>query len=161
MRRLVTMRPRRLSLFKIGDKPTFEEGKSVLQYDPAFELEEAEYFELQQRLLAYRERRVRPERDDKVLTGWNTWMISGLLRAATALEGSLGCKLRQGGSRLSPELSPHRGQPLSQLTKWRALRYPWATRRLGRTRCCASKSPCPLWRENLFRQSGLCCGKDS
>lgn len=74
------------SLFKIGDKPTFEEGKSVLQYDPAFELEEAEYFELQQRLLAYRERRVRPERDDKVLTGWNTWMISGLLRAATALK---------------------------------------------------------------------------
>jgi uncharacterized protein len=73
-------------LFKVTDQPSFEEGKSVLQYDPAFEIEELEYIQLQQKLLTYRERRVRPERDDKVLTGWNSWMISGLLRAATALK---------------------------------------------------------------------------
>ena len=78
--------PKAASLFKVSEKPTFEEGKSVLQYDPEFELEEAEYRKVQQALLAYRERRVRPGRDDKVLTGWNAWMISGLLRAATALQ---------------------------------------------------------------------------
>ena len=73
-------------LFKITEKPSFEDGKSVLQYDPEFEMEPLQYQGLQDRLLAYRERRVRPERDDKVLTGWNSWMISGLLRAATALQ---------------------------------------------------------------------------
>ena len=78
--------PKAASLFKVSEKPTFEEGKSVLQYDPEFELEEAEYQRVQQTLFAYRERRERPGRDDKVLTGWNTWMISGLLRAAIALE---------------------------------------------------------------------------
>ena len=73
-------------LFKVTDEPSFEEGKSVLQFDQAFALHQAQYGELQAKLLAYRERRVRPERDDKVLTGWNAWIISGLLRAATALE---------------------------------------------------------------------------
>ena len=73
-------------LFKITDEPSFEEGKSVLQFDPALALDQAQYRMLQAKLLAYRERRVRPERDDKVLTGWNAWTISGLLRAATALE---------------------------------------------------------------------------
>lgn len=73
-------------LFKITDKPSFEDGKSVLQYDLEHELPEREYQEIQNRLLTYRERRIRPDRDDKVLTGWNSWMISGLLRAATALK---------------------------------------------------------------------------
>jgi uncharacterized protein len=73
-------------LFKVSDKPSFEAGKSVLQYDLEHELPGAEYLELQKTLLAYRERRVRPERDDKVLTGWNAWMISALLRAATTLD---------------------------------------------------------------------------
>jgi uncharacterized protein YyaL (SSP411 family) len=72
--------------FKVSDKPSFEEGKSVLQYDPEFELPDSKYQEIQGSLLAYRERRIRPDRDDKVLTGWNTWMISGLMRAATSLK---------------------------------------------------------------------------
>ena len=73
-------------LFRVSDEPSFEDGKSVLQYDPAFELDDSGYPEIQERLLAYRERRIRPERDDKVLTGWNSWMITALLRAATALK---------------------------------------------------------------------------
>ena len=73
-------------LFKVTDEPSFEDGKSVLQFDSGLEIEEREYRELQKRLLDYRERRVRPDRDDKVLTGWNSWMIEALLRAATALE---------------------------------------------------------------------------
>jgi uncharacterized protein len=38
-----------------------------------------------QRLLALREQRVRPSRDDKVLTSWNALMIHGLARAARVL----------------------------------------------------------------------------
>ncbi|RMG27614.1 MAG: thioredoxin domain-containing protein [Gammaproteobacteria bacterium] len=38
------------------------------------------------RLFAARERRVRPARDDKVLTSWNALMIEGLVQAATHLE---------------------------------------------------------------------------
>ena len=37
-------------------------------------------------LFVAREQRVRPARDDKVLTSWNALMIEGLVRAATALE---------------------------------------------------------------------------
>ena len=73
-------------LFRVSDEPSFEDGKSVLQYDPAFALDDSGYLEIQERLLAYRERRIRPERDNKVLTGWNSWMITALLRAATALK---------------------------------------------------------------------------
>ena len=73
-------------LFKITGEPSLEEGKSVLQFDATFTLDQVKFRELQAKLLAYRERRVRPERDDKVLTGWNSWLITGLLRAATALD---------------------------------------------------------------------------
>lgn len=37
-------------------------------------------------LLAVRERRERPHRDEKILTAWNALMISGLVRAGEALE---------------------------------------------------------------------------
>jgi uncharacterized protein len=39
-----------------------------------------------EKLLAARARRVRPHRDDKILTSWNALMISGLIRAGEALE---------------------------------------------------------------------------
>jgi len=38
------------------------------------------------RLLAAREERVRPHRDEKILTSWNALMISGLIRAGEALD---------------------------------------------------------------------------
>jgi uncharacterized protein YyaL (SSP411 family) len=42
--------------------------------------------EARPRLLAARDRRPRPHRDDKVLTGWNGLMISALVRAALVLD---------------------------------------------------------------------------
>jgi uncharacterized protein YyaL (SSP411 family) len=39
-----------------------------------------------EKLLAARGQRVRPHRDDKILTSWNALMISGLVRAGEALE---------------------------------------------------------------------------
>ncbi|WP_018175464.1 thioredoxin domain-containing protein [Thioalkalivibrio sp. ALJ9] len=39
-----------------------------------------------ERLLAAREQRVRPHRDDKILGAWNALMITGLARAARAME---------------------------------------------------------------------------
>ena len=38
------------------------------------------------KLLARREQRVRPGRDEKILTGWNALMISGMVRAARAFD---------------------------------------------------------------------------
>ena len=39
-----------------------------------------------QKLFAVREKRIRPHRDDKILTSWNGLMISGLAKAAQALD---------------------------------------------------------------------------
>jgi uncharacterized protein len=61
--------------------------------------EEEQLAELRARLLAARERRVRPGTDDKVLAGWNGLAISGLLAAwrVTNHPPALGLALRVGG----------------------------------------------------------------
>src|SRR5205085_5885611 len=63
---------------------TFEHGTSTLQlrHDP----DDADRFEdVRRRLLAARERRVRPDRDDKVVAAWNGLAISGLVDAGRLL----------------------------------------------------------------------------
>lgn len=72
-------------LFRITDQASFEEGKSVLQFDQEVGVTGELLASIKDRLLTYRERRVRPERDDKVLTGWNGWMIQALLKASVTL----------------------------------------------------------------------------
>ena len=79
------------------DAGNFEHGKNVLHTSASIEqvarqmsLEPREVEALltsaQEKLFAVRERRVRPGRDEKVLTSWNGLMISGLARAAAALD---------------------------------------------------------------------------
>ena len=83
--------------FGVTDDGNFENGASVLHV--AMEPEELarlrgmdeddvrrQLEEARKRLLAVREKRVRPQRDDKVLTGWNGLVISALARAAAALD---------------------------------------------------------------------------
>ncbi|HEX4688591.1 MAG TPA: thioredoxin domain-containing protein [Nocardioides sp.] len=63
---------------------TFEHGTSTLQLlrDPD---DLARLDEIRRRLLAARERRVRPARDDKVVAAWNGLAISGLVDAGRLL----------------------------------------------------------------------------
>ena len=72
-------------VFKVTPSPSFEHGKSVLRFDDQVSIAPDELETLKQKMLAYRERRVTPARDDKVLTGWNGWMIQSLFKAAAAL----------------------------------------------------------------------------
>ena len=66
------------ALLGVTDTGTFEHGASTLQLrsDPE-DLER--WFDVQKRLLAARDRRVRPARDDKVVAAWNGLAISGLV----------------------------------------------------------------------------------
>jgi uncharacterized protein len=63
---------------------TFEHGTSTLQLarDPD---DPARFDDVRRRLLAAREQRVRPERDDKVVAAWNGLAISGLVDAGRLL----------------------------------------------------------------------------
>lgn len=66
--------------YGVTDEGTFEEGFSTLQ--GVFDVPEG----IRQRLLAAREQRPRPARDDKVVAAWNGWMIESLVTAAMQLE---------------------------------------------------------------------------
>ncbi|QBR93621.1 thioredoxin domain-containing protein [Nocardioides euryhalodurans] len=69
---------------EVTETGTFEHGASTLQLreDPD-DLER--WFDVQRRLRAAREERVRPARDDKVVAAWNGLAISGLCVAGTLL----------------------------------------------------------------------------
>jgi hypothetical protein len=72
-----------LDYFGMRGTGNFEGGASVLEaHDPAPE----ELPEIRARLLAARERRVRPGLDDKRLTAWNALMVAALADAGAVLE---------------------------------------------------------------------------
>ncbi|MDT5090905.1 MAG: uncharacterized protein QOH60_268 [Mycobacterium sp.] len=71
-------------VFEVTDAGTFEDGSSVLQL--LGEPEDAQRFDrVRTTLLAARERRVQPDRDDKVVTAWNGLAITALAEAGVAL----------------------------------------------------------------------------
>ena len=72
------------------------EGASILVRDGA-DADPPELPEIRRRLLAARERRVRPGLDDKRLTSWNALMIAALAEAGAVLERA---GLPRGGARL-------------------------------------------------------------
>jgi uncharacterized protein YyaL (SSP411 family) len=63
---------------------TFERGTSTLQL-PRDPDDRGRFDDVRRRLLAARERRVRPARDDKVVAAWNGLAISGLVDAGRLL----------------------------------------------------------------------------
>ncbi|GAA3111662.1 thioredoxin domain-containing protein [Nonomuraea salmonea] len=72
-------------LFEVTPQGTFEHGASVLQLlrDPE---DPARYDSVRTRLLAARERRIRPGRDDKVVAAWNGLAIAALAETGVAFE---------------------------------------------------------------------------
>jgi hypothetical protein len=68
---------RAASIFGVTPAGTFEHGRSVLQLlaDPS---DPDEWLAERDRLLAIRQTRVRPDRDDKVVTAWNGLAIASL-----------------------------------------------------------------------------------
>uniref|UniRef100_UPI00286D947D thioredoxin domain-containing protein n=1 Tax=Nocardioides sp. TaxID=35761 RepID=UPI00286D947D len=71
-------------LLEVTDTGTFEHGASTLQLlEAPDDLER--WSEVQRRLLAARDERVRPARDDKVVAAWNGLAISGLVELHHAL----------------------------------------------------------------------------
>jgi uncharacterized protein len=72
-------------VFGVTGEGSFEHGKSVLQLrqDPA---EPERFARIRAALLAAREQRVRPGRDDKVVAAWNGLAIAALAEAGLLLE---------------------------------------------------------------------------
>lgn len=72
------------SLFEVTDTGTFEHGSSVLQLhtDPD---DQMRFERVRAALLAARQSRPQPGRDDKVVTAWNGLAITALLEASVAL----------------------------------------------------------------------------
>ncbi|GLY64410.1 thioredoxin domain-containing protein [Amycolatopsis taiwanensis] len=72
-------------LFGVTDSGTFEKRRSVLQLrqDPD---DPRRYQRVRQALLANRDKRPQPERDDKVIAAWNGLAIGALCEAGAALD---------------------------------------------------------------------------
>ncbi|HWJ65256.1 MAG TPA: thioredoxin domain-containing protein [Nocardioides sp.] len=74
-------------IFGVTAEGTFEHGTSTLQlrHFPKDEDERLRLDEVRRRLLAAREQRIRPARDDKVVAAWNGLAMSGLVDASRRL----------------------------------------------------------------------------
>ncbi|MFG2432666.1 thioredoxin domain-containing protein [Streptomyces sp. NPDC048590] len=64
--------------FGVTEDGTFEEGSSVLRFTGTADEDPARVADVRARLLAAREQRVRPERDDKIVAAWNGLAVAAL-----------------------------------------------------------------------------------
>ncbi|MBW3563773.1 MAG: thioredoxin domain-containing protein [Acidobacteria bacterium] len=72
-------------LYDVTGEGNFEHGKSVLRLPRDGQAPDGEWLEeARAQLLAEREKRVRPGRDDKVIAAWNGWMLAAWSEAAVA-----------------------------------------------------------------------------
>ena len=96
----------------------FEHGRSVLHRAVALTSEEeAQVQGLRGKLLAARARRVRPGRDENILTGWNALMIQGL---CTAYQASGSASHLDAARRAADFLEAHLSTPAGGLYRvWR------------------------------------------
>jgi uncharacterized protein YyaL (SSP411 family) len=86
-----------IKLFDIYESGNFEAGRNILIARSTFKQAASElgvsenvlyarWEGIRKRLLAEREKRIHPQKDDKILADWNGLMISALARAAQALD---------------------------------------------------------------------------
>jgi len=86
-----------IRLFDIYESGNFEGGRNILIARSSFKdaasvlgISESDLYRrwqgIRERLLAVREKRVHPQKDDKILADWNGLMLSALARAAQALD---------------------------------------------------------------------------
>ena len=83
--------PRFCAAFGVTLEGSFEHGRSVVHRfacPPEARLDPAEDADLRARLRTWRDRRVRPGKDDKVLAAWNGLALSALARGAQVLGDS-------------------------------------------------------------------------
>jgi uncharacterized protein len=71
--------------FHVTELGTFEHGASVLEM-PANPADEERYHRVRRALLAAREERPQPHRDDKVVAAWNGLTVTALVEASLAFE---------------------------------------------------------------------------
>lgn len=76
------------TLFEVTSAGTFEHGSSVLQLlrDPEGNADVDRWRRVREALLAARQHRVQPGRDDKAVTAWNGLTITALVEASIALD---------------------------------------------------------------------------
>jgi len=72
------------ALLAVTEQGTFEHGSSTLQL-PSDPDDPARWARIREALLAARNARPQPARDDKVITAWNGWAILALAEGGTAL----------------------------------------------------------------------------
>jgi uncharacterized protein YyaL (SSP411 family) len=86
-----------IRIFDIHESGNYENGKNILRFSckpesaaSALHISEKDLKlrleNMREKLFASRQRRMRPDRDDKILTDWNGLMIAALAKAAQALE---------------------------------------------------------------------------
>ena len=98
--------------YGITERGNFEHGTTVLHRAVALDpLEEARLAGLRDKLFAAREKRVRPGRDENVLTSWNARMIQGLCAAyqATGIAAYLSAAQRAADFVAERMTMPHGG----------------------------------------------------
>jgi len=74
-----------ISYYGVSSKGNFE-GKNILNLIGKDLDKETQFDTMRQKLFEYREKRIRPRRDDKILTSWNSLMIVALSMGARILK---------------------------------------------------------------------------
>ncbi|MFN4947201.1 MAG: thioredoxin domain-containing protein [Chryseotalea sp.] len=77
------------SYFKTNKEGNWEHGNNILLRDETIQVDETYLKKIKNQLYEARNKRIKPGLDDKILTGWNALLISGLCDAYRATQNNL------------------------------------------------------------------------